>query len=83
MHSFHIGPTLFLLKTPTCLNGLNKKKQFIRLIEIMLMYFGLPLMVSDNECNFSIISMGVRYLNPWTKYDGSAFLNFEGISKPL
>jgi len=36
MHSFHIGPTLFLLKTPTCLNGLNEKKQYIRLQVVKL-----------------------------------------------
>ena len=65
MHSFHIGPTLFLLKTPTCLNGLNETKQFIRLIKIMSTYLGLTLTltVTDNGCNFSIIYMGVRYLN--------------------
>jgi hypothetical protein len=28
-----------------------------------------------------IILREVIKLNPWTKYDGNAFLNFEGISK--
>jgi hypothetical protein len=67
MHNFHIGPTLFLLKTPTYLNGLSETKQFIRLVEIMSTYLGLTLTltVTDNGCNFPIIYMGVIYLNDY------------------
>ena len=67
MHNFHIEPTLFLLKTPTYLNGLSETKQFIRLIEIMSTYLGLTLTltVTDNGCNFPIIYMGVIYLNDY------------------
>jgi hypothetical protein len=53
MHNFHIGPTLFLLKTPTYLNGLSETKQFIRLIEIMSTYLGLTLTLTVRYENYA------------------------------
>jgi hypothetical protein len=63
MHSFHIEPTLFLLKTPTSLNGLNKTKQFIRLIEIMSTYLGLTLTLTVEMLLFDnrVLNESVEY----------------------
>jgi hypothetical protein len=63
MHNFHIGPTLFLLKTPTYLNGLSETKQFIRLIEIMSTYLGLTLTLTVEMLLFDnrVLNESVEY----------------------